>query len=275
MDAITAIENQGVFNGKLAAMSKIYPWLCPLSRNGSSRSDEVKIRWDDHLHELNLKNPKRFRSLVQACLDDASVRMIAMPMSLTCEDGGHANVLIYDKSTNTVSHWEPQGFKSAKWQCDQSGKMHPALEWFLRSAFGWNYERPQQSCPRIAGIEPGGLQGGDSFCFTWAMLYMETRVANPEMSADEVARRLVGVFRGVPRQAMAAYVKGYAMSLLADRAPAPLWDKRYHPPMGAVAFERVFGKKPAAPYPHEEPQHWSPIRLKKRDRAVHHVARDL
>ena len=259
---VTGLGLPTLLNGRIAALSKTYPWLCSLERKGGTRADLTKIRWDPVSDELVLKNPNKFKATVRACLADASVRMIAIPLNISGEGCGHANMLIFDKSTNTVEHWEPHGLRSDKWQCDPNGKLHPALEWFFRSAFGWKYARAQETCPFVRKHGRGGLQGrfaSDEFCFTWSMASQDPRVANPELTGGQVSERLTETFRKMSATAVQSYVEGYAISLMAGMADIPKEEKLLYPAIGATAFGRFFSGEPVGPYPAKEPGFFEPF----------------
>lgn len=217
--AIKGAWSQAVQAKLMGALSARYPWLCSLTTDSDADPHGLELVWiQDYVvtdsvfrgflrvaklpegavefskaFSLAVGDLPRFRATIERCLANPATRMIAFIIHLNCGSEGHANAIVYDRDRNEVERWEPHGVESLE-SCDPQRTLDANLAWLFANLFGWKFVRPQESCPVLRGLaQPGVVQGsfhGDAFCFTWSLLYIETRIANPRASSADVSRRL-------------------------------------------------------------------------------------
>jgi hypothetical protein len=252
----------------LSAFAVRYPWFCPLISTASldpfgvalwlnavtlSRVMPDGTRQQGWRPALGARSLTRLKDAVDRCLSNPDVKLIGFTLIIGIPGPtprrrcGHSNALIYDRETNAVERWEPAGINTSA-ACDPGAKLDASLRWLFRHLFGWKYMRPQASCPLYRGArQPGMVQGffkGDSFCVSWSLLYMETRLSNPGMSGELVSRLLAKVAAGDPRIAESS-VRRYAAIVLEaynDHARFRVSDLKSLAPVTASSISAVTGK---------------------------------
>ncbi len=129
-------------------------------------------------------NPLIINNL-QSCLSNPNIRYGAVLMSINYKDGckkrgkdsSHANVLIYDKVTNTIERFDPIGGYRSKYNNNQ---LDNRLERYF-SKYNINYLKPDLFCPfnsfqRIQGKEKQFRHG---LCASWTIWYIDLKLSNP------------------------------------------------------------------------------------------------
>lgn len=144
---------------------------------------------------LTMKSSDFFEYL-KDCIS-SSKRLSVIPIKLLTSSGvGHANMLIYDKSTNTLERFEPHGQISLpEFNPDFLDASLPKL--FEKQVIGMpvNYISPQAFCPRqgpqvIEEIEREklGIQfsTGKGLCSVWSFIYANLRLTYPDKTSSEI-----------------------------------------------------------------------------------------
>jgi len=183
----------------MSRFESTYKHFCALTRVGGGDPQRIRLYWSnvedvESGPRLCMEDIEEFVNAVRHCLSKPNVQILGFIMTIRIvHECGHANAIIYDKQTNTVERWEPHGIYGLA-ECDPTGMLDKQLEWFFRSLFGWKFERPQASCPRLPNApQRGKVQGsfqGDMFCFSWSILYLETRLMNPDHTGVQVSKAL-------------------------------------------------------------------------------------
>jgi len=147
-----------------------------------------------HTRDANYIHPK-LKLYIDKCLKSKKIRFIMFKLTLIVnENGTHANILIYDKKTNTLERFEPYGIIPYIASDD--------LDKFIEA----------ELCPLISGdvkyykpidlFDGVGMQVisnddkqmvkklGDpaGFCLAWTFWYLEMRINNPGIGQKELIK---------------------------------------------------------------------------------------
>lgn len=123
-------------------------------------------------------------------------RMVVISVQLLYDPGSkHANAIVVDKKKRTVEHFEPESTVNPR-----AGSMSPMVESTLKSLFeritpGYRFIHATEVCPSTMGPQRSmHMQGKqDRRCFSWSLMYMVTRVADPDMDVRDTWRYLLGI----------------------------------------------------------------------------------
>lgn len=208
----------------------------------SSPLEELGIfTWHCFKNRRYLSKPVRFVEQFEKCLKNFKKRFIIMPLGLhslnDCKtidtEEAHANILIYDKITNTVERFEPNGgepitpwFEVELMDIELKKLFDQLSRQFMRQTFikePITYLTPIDFCPRIGfqliqGFEekqtkddPGG------FCAVWSLWYANLRISNPDRPRQEIVDRSIreitqsNVFQtDTPIENITAFIRNYA-----------------------------------------------------------------
>ncbi len=132
---------------------------------------------------------------------------IIIPLRYCCvKMGGHSNVLIYRRRTNTIEHFEPHGGEidlGKRIQANLEKKIHLFITIFNAELKKNNipevsYVPATSVCPYLEGLqslennsllkkgksEPGG------YCSVWSMFFAELCLKNPDKSSEEILENI-------------------------------------------------------------------------------------
>jgi hypothetical protein len=151
--------------------------------------------WECTLNRTRiLYYPYNFLKNFKKCKERKNIRFIFIHLlihsTISCSDGidwgSHANVLIYDKKTNTFYRFEPHG---CRWQDTNYDaiKLDEELTNFLKTQYKAEYKSPKQCCPQygiqiieqLRGKKLEGDPGG--FCLGWTLWMVEFRLKHPDI----------------------------------------------------------------------------------------------
>jgi len=177
-------------------------WICNGHGGGELKFPPGFWSWFDQRKE----NVKESRSKRENKKEDEKRFLVISAHLWTCErmQGGHANLLIYDRNKKIVERFEPNGLCAVKneWY-DVEG-----LDSLLKTKFkekGVNYRSPQSPYEgwqriQIKQAEKEVFRGRESingvtreefilntgFCVIWTMCFLEWRLNFPEKSTHEL-----------------------------------------------------------------------------------------
>lgn len=135
-----------------------------------------------------------FQKLFNKCLKNSDKRFIVSFFSFKTEDCYHMNILIYDRNTNEVERFEPNGSSAYEImeEC-QEEELDKYLEKYFKG-LNIDYISPQVYCPNI-GIqqifETEDSEYEVGFCVTWSFLYANERLLHPELSRKETTKSMI------------------------------------------------------------------------------------
>lgn len=101
---------------------------------------------------------------------------------------GHINILLFDKRTRTVDHFDPNGFALEE--------VKDAVRSTMQS-LGWRYQEPELTCPRVRGLPQGLQQMLDKnsrfagTCAMWSLWYIEQRLEHPDESGKAILQAMM------------------------------------------------------------------------------------
>jgi hypothetical protein len=133
-------------------------------------------------------------------------------LSLIKDDLLHANALIYDFKNNTVERFEPYGNTN-----DIDEYIDNILEEELTWSTGLKYLRPKDYMPysgfqtisdetNIKNTKPGDFGG---FCLAWCLLYVETRLKNPNLEPEKLVSKLINKLNNMDIK-YSEYIRNYS-----------------------------------------------------------------
>ena len=113
----------------------------------------------------------------------------------------HANALIFDTKTHTLTRFEPHGSDSLAYSVQDFDKQ--IEKWLSKNNYvlgskklsNWKYRKPSDYCP-IAGpqtreswklITKDINKESGGFCSAWSLLYIHFRISNPDFSDKEIS----------------------------------------------------------------------------------------
>ncbi len=128
-------------------------------------------------------------------------RFVIIPMHLlTCErnNGGHANVLIYDTWNGTMERFDPNGREAhgVGWYNieDFDKQMTDSMK-----DVGIDYLPPQNRIgPQLLQLKENKFEKGDpsGFCVSWCCLILDLKLKYPDASIYEITENLNNILKG-------------------------------------------------------------------------------
>jgi len=150
------------------------------------------INWTCKKKKRKLYMPKGILTNFKKCKERSDVQFIFILLTLIhpkrCNQksfGAHANVLIYDKKTNTIERFEPNGCTVNFDIWFEVKEFDKIFKEIAKNQFGAKYISPDICCPFIGPqaiqeseklmkiADPGG------FCAAWTLWIIELRMKNP------------------------------------------------------------------------------------------------
>jgi len=221
-------------------MSKI-PYAKLIAPSSNSSSDENRIRWkqDKTTGEFSIHMSDKIWDVWDDAMVDPTLRFLVVLVSLNLPWGAHANVLIYDKSSNELERFDPHGY-------DEISKFgHDKLDNILKETWTkhldesnikikrkFRFFSPKQYCPRKAYVfqasESAALfvSNSDSrgTCAVWRLWYIQVRLSNPNLNRKEVVLFATKKLNenGNVRNFIKMYQKYISMLVSRSKKPDPI-----------------------------------------------------
>lgn len=163
------------------------------------RKDDFKFSWRYTAEDgWTLEVPEGFDAFWEKTMNNAKMQYVLMPVSLTSKPkdgyhvGYHANMLIYNKVTGELEHFEPHGLELSQESYNPSGlydQMRQAFKGKVKK-----YLSPMQICPKnmqfFQSVETDevGFLGDHGHCAVWCIWYADVRLSNPDIQRNDVIR---------------------------------------------------------------------------------------
>ncbi len=155
---------------------------------------DITIVWRQGARgDFEVTYPKGFWQSWGAGMRDGAIRFIISLISLRNDKTGHANAILYDKSTNEMERFDPHGaWELSKYklkELDAQIKADFDVRRYLLPA-KVKYFRPDQYCPKIPifqrtqGLEPPGMDPRGT-CSVWRLWYLDMRLSNPNVPRQD------------------------------------------------------------------------------------------
>ena len=149
-----------------------------------------KWEWDDDAGKFELSPPPRYWDAFREGLADPAAKFLVTMVSLVSTYGGrHANVLIYDKTTNEMERFDGMGqdlsekYGDTKLDAAIQAQLHAQRALFPGPV---RYFKPSDYCPKMPVFqsrESNNVANLDrrGNCAVWRAWYIDVRLANPHL----------------------------------------------------------------------------------------------
>lgn len=149
--------------------------------------------------QRNIHLPIDFDQRMVKLYNNPAVRFICIPIGIHLKQGTHANVLLYDKKTNEMERFEPNG-STPPYKFNYNDYM---LDYLLRSKLSGlipnlTYVSPRGYLPRIGfqyldayETDRVHLTDPDGFCAVWTAWYIDQRLSNPDTDRKKLVRKII------------------------------------------------------------------------------------
>ena len=174
-----------------------------LSLGSTIGFNDFKIRYDINRLMIN----KTIKEDINECLKN-NKRFIIIPIgfNLRIEDSyvGHAGLLIYDKTTQTLERFEPHGSKIPAINAVTNIVTNFDNKIVQRLRKGTNivikkYLKPIDFCPNVSfqSLESGPIMNSDpgGFCQSWVLYYIDLRMRNPNIDRKTIIEHTIDYIR--------------------------------------------------------------------------------
>jgi len=197
---------------------KKYGGKCVVSGVMSDSPLDIGIEVDNRVKERDslLRNVMIYGKLgdkLKECID-RGVKLIAIPLRIQEEYGGHANMLVYRPFQRLVEHFEPLGGSGDE---DVNKAMKRLFEKSITSWIGpVRYKEPVDICPRSDGFQrleqsiKSLTQEGGGFCAMWSSFLAEMTFLNPDKSTKEIVDEVLDITKKDPEY-LRAVIRGYVL----------------------------------------------------------------
>jgi ankyrin repeat protein len=125
-------------------------------------------------------------------------RFLALPLGIELAHGAHANMLVYDKKTNTMERFEPNGTDPPFQFLYNHAKLDTELQNMFTPFFrNLKYQKPKDFLPKIGfqsyeEIDVAARIGDpDGFCVVWSIWYAAQKAKHPDLPSDKLVKKLV------------------------------------------------------------------------------------
>lgn len=174
-------------------------YLPPRARWESLRKEDLRFVWRyDTTAGWVLDVPDGFDAFWSKFMKDKKVQYLLIPVSLVSKPkenfstGHHANVMIYNKETNELEHFEPHGLELSK-ESYNPDELYASVREVFRGKVK-KYYSPIQLCPKnmqffqTMETDEAGFLEDHGHCAVWCIWYADVRLSNPKMSRAEVIK---------------------------------------------------------------------------------------
>lgn len=170
--------------------------------------DNFVLSWNSYTELLRLpqvllskdKPILQFKNLVLKCLENKHFGVFPIAIYPKPKEIGHYNILIYDKKTNTLERFEPNGsYTNKKYKPDIMDKNIQKLFAFIfkDNKEKFKYLEPSIFCP-VKGPqyieymlrEKIGITTKKGFCSLWVIAYADSRLSNPADTQQQIIKKL-------------------------------------------------------------------------------------
>ena len=165
--------------------------------------------------------PSNIKSIIVNFLKNDKKRYLVLPIGIELSNGAHANILLYDKTTNEMERFEPYG-KDFPPNFNYNSKN---LDFNLNSLFQNYFKDLKYFTPSDFEIKIG-LQLLDSyeynkekhindpggFCAAWSLWYIEMRITNPDIDRKNILNSLINQIR-LKRLSFRFVIRGFTKNI--------------------------------------------------------------
>lgn len=168
---------------------------------------------------------KKLKHTIKPLLEDNNIRFILLKLTLVPKNNtSHANIIIYDKQTNRLERFEPYG----KNEMLEEKKLNKFIIKIMKKILG-SENKLKLYFPKdflnetkfqviSSDSDPANRRVGDpdGFCLAWCFWYLQTRLENPDIEPNELARisldRILEKYK-TNENPVLDYIRDYAQTL--------------------------------------------------------------
>jgi len=178
---------------------------------------DVSLRWiQTSCKEGHFSIPKNYWDCFERC---QSKRFIIFPFGFSCSNyKGHANYMIYDRSTRSLERFEPYGKTRRKCSNPKGldSKIKKLFNENLGKDFIKHYYKPldylsrnsfqaiQESEDEMTKYDPPG-----GFCAAWSCWYAEVRLSNPDKNRKYIVKKALDDLM-YKHESLTEYIRNYS-----------------------------------------------------------------
>lgn len=171
----------------------------------------------------NLVFPTNMDRIIKA-FKKSPKRFLAMPLGIELSHGAHANMLVYDKETNSMERFEPNGANPPYSFHYKDAHLDKQLLQYFRDHFkDMSYLKPEDFLP-VIGFQANeevdvakriGDPGG--FCVVWSIWYALQRARYPYIAPAKLVKKLIGKIK-MKNIYFRDYIRSFAKEITDRRA---------------------------------------------------------
>jgi hypothetical protein len=156
----------------------MFTWTCALKKTSKHSKTSFKKR------ELQIHS--NIIEYLVNCLKNKEIKFAAVMLSIqyhNCKEKeikAHANLLIYNKQTNTIERFDPIGGSRIVYD---NKRLDEQLSSFFQK-YNINYSPPQDFCPKISFQKIQGREKQFKFglCAAWTIWYLDFKLTNSHIN---------------------------------------------------------------------------------------------
>lgn len=159
-------------------------------------SSDVKFRWRyEASGGWTLSVPEGFDQFWDKAMTNSKIQYILVPVSLASKQSNprehvslHANILIFNKVTKELEHFEPHGMELHKERFNPMGLYEKVREYFKGRVK--KYLTPMDICPKNMQFfqsmetDESGFLSDHGHCAVWTTWYADVRLSNPDLDRN-------------------------------------------------------------------------------------------
>lgn len=150
-------------------------------------------------HSKNIKHhDSNIKIYIKKLLDSNNIRFIVIRLSLIMlTNTSHANIILYDKTTNTIERFEPYG--SLNYHVRDIDELDQYLLELFRESISKSivYRSPQeymkncklQLISNESDLENKKIGDPDGFCLAWCFWFLELKLKNPDRNTESLIEK--------------------------------------------------------------------------------------
>jgi len=148
----------------------------------------------------NIFFPDNFETVINLFIKNKNIKYLVIPIGIELENGAHANILIYDKSSNVLERFEPNGSDEPP-KFNYNGLLLDTLlkKYFLKYFKNMEYITPKMFLPKIGfqafenieSIKNKKIGDPGGFCAAWCLWYAYYRLKYQNVEQSKLVSQLI------------------------------------------------------------------------------------
>ena len=167
---------------------------------GIRKNDNDFLNFEIQWLYQNIFYPENFETIIDTFIKSKKCDYFIIPIGIEIENGAHANILIYDRKSNTLERFEPNGSDEPPNYNYNFKLLDTVLNNYFKKYFKtMTYLTPKMFLPKIGfqafeNIESSrnkkiGDPGG--FCAAWCLFYVTNRLKYQSLPPGRLVKQLI------------------------------------------------------------------------------------